>query len=84
MLCGRTCVVTDVGGNAELVDKNINGWIAGGTTQNAFDEAMEEAWTDIQKWQEMGILAFEKAKSLIDLNPQNKLHKYISKNLLSE
>jgi glycosyltransferase involved in cell wall biosynthesis len=84
MLCGRTCVVTDVGGNSELVDKNINGWIAKGTTKNAFDEAMNEAWTDIKKWRNMGILAFEKAKLSIELNPENKLYDYITTNLLSE
>ena len=28
MLCGRPCIVTDVGGNAELIRDGINGFLA--------------------------------------------------------
>lgn len=76
MLCGRPAVVTDVGGNSEMIDNNLNGWIAYGTTLTAFSEALERAWANKKGWTKAGELAFEKAIAHIDLFPQEILLKF--------
>jgi len=62
MLSGRTAVVTDVGGNAELLEDNVSGFIAKGVNKGAFQEALERAWLKRLDWKEIGMYAFEKAK----------------------
>lgn len=77
MLCGRPGVVTDVGGNSEMIDDNICGWIANGNTLVSFSETLERAWNNKQNWANMGKLAHEKAIKSIDLFPQDTLLKYV-------
>jgi glycosyltransferase involved in cell wall biosynthesis len=64
MLCGRACVVTDVGGNRELVRDGLNGFIAKAATVELMDEALNRVWekrsllrdigrkaaTDVREW----------------------------------
>lgn len=64
MLCGRPGIVTDVGGNRELVRDGVNGFLAKAPTLALLDEAMNRAWasrdhlkrtgetaaTDVRKW----------------------------------
>ena len=78
MLCGRTAVVTDVGGNAELIEEGSTGWLAEGTTFFAFDKALERAWTNKKDWEQLGKNAFKKAIELIDLTPEITLGKQVS------
>lgn len=54
MLCGRMAVVTDVGGNAEVVEDGITGFIARAPTAGLLDEALERAWERREEWQAMG------------------------------
>ncbi|MFC3414177.1 glycosyltransferase [Algoriphagus hitonicola] len=63
MLCGRTAVATDVGGNAELIKDNVTGFIAKAANYSAFDDALERAWSEKENWERMGIRAFEDADS---------------------
>jgi glycosyltransferase involved in cell wall biosynthesis len=44
MLCGRPCIVTDVGGSRELIRDGVNGFLAKAPTVELFDEAMNRAW----------------------------------------
>jgi glycosyltransferase involved in cell wall biosynthesis len=44
MLCGRPCVVTDAGGNREVIDDNVTGFIADAPTIASFDDALERFW----------------------------------------
>ena len=80
MLSGRTAVVTDVGGNTELLQNISTGFIAKAANLNAFDEALEKAWQAKDNWREMGTQAFkvadqffnysQYAKHLTDLLPK--------------
>jgi glycosyltransferase involved in cell wall biosynthesis len=54
MLCGRPCIVTDVGGNRELVRDGINGFLAKAPTVELLDEAMNRAWDNRSRLREMG------------------------------
>jgi len=80
MLSGRTAIVTDVGGNAELLNDNVTGFIAKAANKGAFQEALERAWLKKQSWEQMGKVAFNHAtdyfynssyaKDIIDILPK--------------
>jgi glycosyltransferase involved in cell wall biosynthesis len=66
MLCGRPCVVTDVGGNAEWVEEGVSGFIAPAATARALSGALEQVWAARTAWSEMGIKAHEDARQRFD------------------
>jgi L-malate glycosyltransferase len=69
MLCGRPCIVTDVGDNAALVQDNETGWVAYSSSVNAMDEALERAWQQQSKWKVMGAAAHKYISDFIDHDP---------------
>ena len=69
MLCGRTAVATDVGGNIEVLTDGKDGYIAEGTTILSFDKAMEIAWEEKGTWKAKGQLAHENASEYFGGNP---------------
>jgi glycosyltransferase involved in cell wall biosynthesis len=73
MMCGRPVVTTDVGGNAEVVEDGVTGWIAEAATPRSFSRTMERAWESRDRWEGMGRAAHHKAKQLSNLNPSAKL-----------
>lgn len=77
MLCGRPALVTDMGGNAELITEGETGWLAEGTTFTAIDNALERAWADKDSWKKIGEQAHQKIKDIIDLTPEMTLSNYI-------
>jgi L-malate glycosyltransferase len=73
MLCGRPVVATDVGGHAEWIDDNVNGFLAAASTVNALQEALIRAWERRADWESIGKLAHEKAMQLYDPSPGKTL-----------
>ena len=69
MLCGRPCVVTDVGGSAELIEDNVTGFVAEAATERHFDEAMERAWSVRENWREIGERAGAKIRASLPRDP---------------
>jgi glycosyltransferase involved in cell wall biosynthesis len=69
MLCGRPCIVTDVGGNRELVRDGINGFIAKAPTIELFDEAMNRAWESRGRLKEMGERAAADVREWVPADP---------------
>ena len=61
MICRRVPIVTDVGAHTEVIDDNINGFIAKKPTVEALDEALERAFSRTNEWEEIG----NKARSRI-------------------
>ena len=57
MLCARACIVTDVGGNRELVRDGVNGFPAKAPTVELLDDAMNRAWENRHCLQEIGVRA---------------------------
>lgn len=78
MLCGRTAVVTDVGGNAECIDDTINGFVAGADDISAFENAMNKAYDKKSEWQRLGLLAHDKAMKIYDAEAGKTLLHLIS------
>jgi glycosyltransferase involved in cell wall biosynthesis len=69
MLCGRICIVTDVGGNRELVRDGVNGFVAKAATIELLDEAMSRAWDRRRQLQEMGEVAAADVRRWVSQDP---------------
>jgi glycosyltransferase involved in cell wall biosynthesis len=69
MLCGRPCIVTDVGGNREFVRDGINGFLAKAPTVELLDEAMNRAWESHGRLEEMGRVAAKDIRQFVSRDP---------------
>lgn len=73
MLCGRPAVVTDVGGNRELLEDGLTGYIAESSSSYSFENALEKAWAEKMEWKKMGdcahteILKYYSADATVEL-----------------
>ena len=70
MLSGRVAIVTDVGGNAEVVEDGATGYLAAAPTEDAIDDAMERAWSERHRWREIGAAAATRIRTLIPPEPE--------------
>ena len=82
MMFGRIPIVTDVSGNAELINDNVTGFVARGTSPKAIDEALDRAWNSRASWKEMGFSARNSVLNDYDPKPEvvfaMKLIEYLS------
>lgn len=69
MLCGRPGIVTDVGGNRELVRDGVNGFIAKAPTVELVDDAMNRAWRERERFREIGARAAQDAREFVPRDP---------------
>jgi glycosyltransferase involved in cell wall biosynthesis len=69
MLCGRPGIVTDVGGNRELVRDGINGFLAKAATVAFIDEALNRAWQNRASLKEIGLRAANDVRQWVRPNP---------------
>ncbi len=69
MLCGRSCIVTDVGGNRELVRDGVNGFLAKAPKIGLLDEAMNRAWDNRSQLREMGESAARDVRQWVSADP---------------
>lgn len=69
MACGRPAVVTDVGGNAELCEDGITGFVASAATKRLLAEALERAWLYRAEWQSMGEAALARLRTTMPSDP---------------
>lgn len=71
MVAQRTVIVTNAGGNTDLIEHGINGFL-GVADVLAFEKTLEEAWNNRELWQEMGINAEKKLKKEYIANGDEK------------
>jgi glycosyltransferase involved in cell wall biosynthesis len=64
MACGRVPIVTPVGGNTELVEDEVSGFVAAAPTADALDDALDRAWARRDEWEVIGIAAQARIASL--------------------
>lgn len=69
MLCHRPVIVTDVAGNAEIVQDGETGFVAEAATVAALDAAMERAWQGREKLEQMGRAAGQSIRKLVPRDP---------------
>lgn len=79
MACGRMAVVTDVGGNTELIKEGQNGFIATSPATHAYADAMNRVWLGKRTWQQLGVNAFNDINTVLDRNPEVKIYNEILK-----
>ncbi len=71
MSAGRTVIVTDAGGNGEIVEEGITGFI-GEAQPESFSNTMERAWANRKEWEEMGKKASGYIKNNVPLSPEKE------------
>lgn len=69
MLCGRVCLVTDVGGNAELIRDGETGFVARFSRSDELDNALQHLWQRRADLQAMGRRAQDEVRLLVPENP---------------
>lgn len=69
MLCGRPCIVTDVAGNAELIEDGVSGFVASGPTVALLDAALERAWERRGEWGAIGEAAARRVREMVPRDP---------------
>ncbi|OIO39234.1 MAG: hypothetical protein AUJ71_01165 [Candidatus Omnitrophica bacterium CG1_02_49_16] len=69
MLCGRVVIATDIGGNAEVIEDNVSGFIAKEPSVRLIDEALERAWQRRDEWEEMGKNGAKRIRELVPRDP---------------
>ena len=77
MLSNRMVIVTDTGRNSELIDDGKSGFIAKSSTVELLDEAMERAWQQRMRWQEIGKLAGLHIRERFSMDPIGEFAKRI-------
>lgn len=80
MLCGRTAVITDVGGVREILSDQT-GFISDGTTKLSFERALERMWLEKDQILSKGEDARKEALSFINSFPS---YEEVIKSLLYE
>ncbi len=69
MLCARPGIVTDIGGNSEIIEDNVNGFIATAPKVECLDDALERAWQKRDNWYKMGQNAAIRVREVIPIDP---------------
>lgn len=69
MLSGRPAVVTDVGGNREVLEDGVTGFIADAPTVPSISAALERAWVARDQWPAMGAEAARRIRELVPNDP---------------
>ena len=69
MLCHRFAIVTAVGGNAELVEEGVSGFVAEAPSVATLGAAMERAWVRRAEWRELGLAAGRRVRALVPSDP---------------
>jgi glycosyltransferase involved in cell wall biosynthesis len=77
MFCGRPAVVTRTGGNHELLRDNKDGFVSDGNDPEVIRQTLERAWSNRQRWPEMGGAAFQQAKEWIPRDLSGRLFETI-------
>lgn len=73
MLCGRPCLVTDVGGVTEWIRDGKDGFVAPSPDPQHLEATLRRAWSRFSDWNRMGEAACERALALADPDPGRTL-----------
>lgn len=76
MLCSRVPIVTDVGSHREIIDDNISGFLATEPSVKALDEALERAYREAARWEEIGK---EARKKILQVIPEDPIDDFLGK-----
>lgn len=80
MAAGRPVIITNAGGNSEMVEEGITGFI-GEANKHSLDEAMEHAWQNRNNWESMGQRASDFIKQNIPELPEKNFANLLNNHL---
>lgn len=83
MSLGRVSIVTNAGGNAEVLEEGITGFI-GECNEKDFEEAMERAWKKRDKWETMGLKSAEYISKTLPKKPEKIFADLVTETLNSK
>src|SRR5262249_26453039 len=69
MLCARPVVATDVGGNAEVVEDGVTGFVADSPTVASVAHALERCWAERARLEQMGLAGARRIRQLVPPDP---------------
>jgi glycosyltransferase involved in cell wall biosynthesis len=69
MHCGRPTIVTNVAGNAEIIEDGVTGFVAEAATEQHLHAALQRAWDQRQNWQKIGAAAAKAIKESVPADP---------------
>jgi glycosyltransferase involved in cell wall biosynthesis len=69
MLSGRVPIITNTGGNGEVVTDGETGFLAAAPTEECLDDALERAWQQRDNWRAIGNAAADRIRTLVPVNP---------------
>ncbi|MFN8256702.1 MAG: glycosyltransferase family 4 protein [Bacteroidales bacterium] len=76
-ICGRPAVVTDVGGNREIIINGLTGFIADAPSVYSYSVALENAWKNIEKWEELGMKNRNLNINTINVEPETEILNFL-------
>ncbi len=79
MACGRTAVVTNVGGMAEWIEDSQNGWVCNGPDFKSWEATMERMWKHRDRLQEFGVNCRKRIAEQLDVSPGSTLLDLLTK-----
>jgi glycosyltransferase involved in cell wall biosynthesis len=69
MMSGRFGIVTNEGGNSEVIEDGRTGFLAGAPKVDEFDDAMERAWAARDDWESIGKAAGAAVRTIVPPDP---------------
>ncbi|MDG2312183.1 MAG: glycosyltransferase [Flavobacteriales bacterium] len=73
LMRGRLVVATDVGGNTEIIEDGMSGYIAKHPTVKAVNEALERWWNDKDNWNRVAKEGTKSVKRFLNTTPGSEL-----------
>jgi glycosyltransferase involved in cell wall biosynthesis len=62
-------IITNTGGNGEVVTDGETGFLAAAPTEECLDDALERAWQQRDNWRAIGNAAADRIRTLVPVNP---------------
>lgn len=75
MAAGRIAIVSNAGGNTELIEENVTAFSAH-PNELAFEEAMDRAWDQRERWEELGNIASSHIAARVPASPEKDFVKH--------
>lgn len=75
MAAGRIAIVSNAGGNTELIEEGVTAFSAY-PNELAFEEAMERAWSQRERWEELGSIAASQIAKSVPASPEGDFVKH--------
>lgn len=77
MAAGRVSIVSDAGGNAEIIDDGVTGFV-GEANEKGLDQSMERAWARKNQWEQMGVAASRVIQKRVHILPEDLFVNHIN------